>query len=126
MCAATPSTPNNLFAISQNLQQICRVYEKPKNTPTKKKEKKKREFFFQFYYYYYYYCILPRKRPATKSKIEEEMVEDRRGRSSCYYIHRNTPRHVLCSGRRSRRRGREKRANECRKLGEKTSKKNIQ
>ncbi len=26
MCAATPSTPNNLFAISQNLQQSCRVY----------------------------------------------------------------------------------------------------
>jgi hypothetical protein len=41
-------------------------------------------------------------------------------------LHRNTPRHVLCSGSRSRRRGRETRANECRKLGEKTSKKNIQ
>jgi len=68
MCAATPSTPNNLFAISQNLQQSCGVYENPKNTPQKKKEKK-REKIIQFYYYYY--SILPRKRPATKSKIQD-------------------------------------------------------
>jgi hypothetical protein len=45
MCAATPSTPNNLFAaISQNLQQSCRVYENPKNT--QKKRKKEERIFF--------------------------------------------------------------------------------
>jgi hypothetical protein len=43
MCAATPSTPNNLFAISQNLQQSCGVYENPKNTPPPQKKTKKRE-----------------------------------------------------------------------------------
>jgi hypothetical protein len=41
MCAATPSTPNNLFAISQNLQQSGRVYENPKNTPQKKRRKER-------------------------------------------------------------------------------------
>jgi hypothetical protein len=43
MCAATPSTPNNLFAISQNLQQSCRVYENPKNTPKKKEKKREKK-----------------------------------------------------------------------------------
>jgi hypothetical protein len=43
MCAATPSTPNNLFAISQNLQQSCRVYENPKNTPQKKRKKERKK-----------------------------------------------------------------------------------
>jgi hypothetical protein len=59
------------------------VFTRTQKTPPQKKNEKKREKIIQFYYYYY--SSLPRKRPATKSKIQEEMVEDRRGRSSCYY-----------------------------------------
>jgi hypothetical protein len=98
--------------------------EPKKHPPPAKKNEKKREKIIQFYYYYY--SSLPRKRPATKSKIQEEMVEDGRGRSSCYYTGTNHGTSCVQRKKKQPKRKRDKSERMQKTRGKKNPKKNIQ